>query len=37
MTEVNCAELLQKAKQWWSTEIIDMKPGSIRFRGFPIE
>jgi citrate synthase len=37
MTEVNSAELLQKAKQWWSTDIVDMKPGSIRFRGFPIE
>jgi citrate synthase len=30
-------DLLQKATQWWSTEIIDMKPGSIRFRGFPVE
>ncbi|VIO76962.1 Citrate synthase [Bradyrhizobium ivorense] len=30
-------ELLHKATQWWSTDIIDMKPGVIRFRGFPIE
>ena len=30
-------DLLQKATQWWSTEIIDMNPGSIRFRGFPVE
>jgi citrate synthase len=37
MTDTNTADLLQKAKQWWSTEIIDMKPGIIRFRGFPIE
>jgi citrate synthase len=37
MTEQTPAELLQKATQWWSTEIIDMKPGVIRFRGFPIE
>jgi citrate synthase len=37
MTEQTPAELLQKAAQWWSTEIIDMKPGVIRFRGFPIE
>ena len=22
---------------WWSTEIIDMAPGQIRFRGHPIE
>jgi citrate synthase len=37
MTEQASADLLQKATQWWSTEIIDMKPGVIRFRGFPIE
>ena len=37
MTEQNPADLLSKATQWWSTEIIDMKPGVIRFRGFPIE
>src|SRR5256885_17066737 len=24
-------------EQWWSTSIIDMKPGMIRFRGYPIE
>jgi citrate synthase len=34
---MKAAELVQKATQWWSTEIIDMKPGIIRFRGFPIE
>jgi len=37
MSEQKSADLLQKATQWWSTEIIDMKPGVIRFRGFPIE
>lgn len=37
MTDQGSAELLQKATQWWSTDIIDMKPGMIRFRGFPIE
>lgn len=37
MTDQAPADLLQKATQWWSTEIIDMKPGVIRFRGFPIE
>ncbi|MBO6636601.1 MAG: citryl-CoA lyase [Roseitalea sp.] len=26
-----------KAAQWWSTAIIDMKPGEIRFRGYAIE
>lgn len=29
--------ILDSAKAWWSTSIIDMKPGSIRFAGFPIE
>ena len=37
MTDQATADLLQKATQWWSTDIIDMKPGVIRFRGFPIE
>ncbi|PAY03716.1 citryl-CoA lyase [Bradyrhizobium sp. UFLA03-84] len=37
MTDQGAADLLQKATQWWSTDIIDMKPGVIRFRGFPIE
>ena len=31
------ADLIGKATEWWSTEIIDMKPGVVRFRGFPIE
>lgn len=25
------------AAQWWATSIIDMKPGEIRYRGYPIE
>ncbi|MCP3472721.1 citryl-CoA lyase [Bradyrhizobium sp. CCGUVB1N3] len=37
MTDQGSADLLQTATQWWSTDIIDMKPGVIRFRGFPIE
>ncbi len=37
MTDPKSADLLHKATQWWSTDIIDMKPGIIRFRGFPIE
>jgi citrate synthase len=37
MTDQGSADLLQKATEWWSTDIIDMKPGVIRFRGFPIE
>lgn len=30
-------ELLQKASDWWSTGIIDIKPGVIRPRGRPIQ
>jgi citrate synthase len=37
MNDQKSADLLKQATQWWSTEIIDMKPGVIRFRGFPIE
>jgi citrate synthase len=37
VSESRSADLLHKATQWWSTDIIDMKPGVIRFRGFPIE
>lgn len=37
MSNAQSADLIEKATQWWSTEIIDMKPGVIRFRGFPIE
>ena len=31
------AELLEKAKAWWSTSIIDIQPGKITVRGEPIE
>ncbi|GAB2913008.1 citryl-CoA lyase [Paralcaligenes sp. KSB-10] len=27
----------QASKDWWRTEIIDMKPGSIRYRGYAIQ
>ncbi|MHB2208545.1 citryl-CoA lyase [Methylobacterium sp. CM6257] len=37
MSDKNPAAILDSAKTWWSTAIIDMKPGSIRFAGFPIE
>ena len=26
-----------EVSDWWRTEIIEMSPGSIRYRGFPIE
>ncbi|MGB1025808.1 MAG: citryl-CoA lyase, partial [Rhodospirillaceae bacterium] len=27
----------QPSRDWWRTEIIDMAPGEIRYRGYPIE
>jgi len=35
MSENADAERL--ARDWWRTEIIEMSPGVIRFRGYPIE
>lgn len=37
MSDKDPEAVLDSAKAWWSTAIIDMKPGSIRFAGFPIE
>lgn len=37
METSKAADLVEQATAWWSTDIIDMKPGSIRFRGYPIE
>lgn len=34
---MNEAELLAQAKSWWSTQIIDVKPGAIGIRGYPIQ
>ncbi|QHI98982.1 citryl-CoA lyase [Xylophilus rhododendri] len=28
---------LQAAENWWATDIIDMSPGVIRYRGYPIQ
>jgi len=30
-------QLLQEAQAWWSTAIIDIRPGEIEVRGYPIE
>ena len=30
-------ETREKVRNWWSTEIIDMRPGKIRIRGEDIE
>lgn len=37
MTPSNDSEVLARAQAWWSTAIIDMHPGVIRFRGYAIE
>src|SRR4051812_1247444 len=33
----NSEQLLQDASSWWSTEIIDIEPGKINVRGYPIQ
>ena len=30
-------QLLEEASAWWTTEIVDIEPGHIRFRGYPIQ
>ena len=35
MTDTHTPEY--QAQQWWKTDIIDMRPGEIRYRGYPIE
>lgn len=30
-------QLLQEASDWWSTEIVDIHPGQISFRGYPVQ
>lgn len=37
MTEPTCEEQLDEAKRWWTTSIVDIHPGEIAFRGYPIE
>jgi len=37
MSSKSPEELVQAAKAWWSTEIIDIKPGQIGVRGYPIQ
>jgi citrate synthase len=37
MTARDGGDQVASVTTWWSTSIIDMKPGVIRFRGFPIE
>ncbi len=37
MSKTEDAELLRKASDWWTTSIIDIHPGQIAIRGYPIE
>jgi citrate synthase len=35
--ELDPAQLLQRASDWWTTALIDIRPGVIRPRGIPIQ
>ena len=35
--EQSAEELLDEARRWWRTDIIDVRPGEISLRGYPIE
>lgn len=37
MTAKTPEQLLDEARAWWSTQIIDIEPGSISVRGYPIQ
>ncbi|WP_404434626.1 citryl-CoA lyase [Microbacterium lacus] len=37
MTESSPDEILDEARRWWSTEIIDVRPGEIDLRGYPVQ
>ena len=37
MTTKTPEQLLQEASAWWTTEIVDIHPGKISFRGYPIQ
>ncbi|WCM94868.1 citryl-CoA lyase [Acidovorax sp. NCPPB 2350] len=37
MTTKTPEEVRQGVRDWWRTSIIDMAPGEIRYRGYPIE
>lgn len=37
MSDKTPEQLLQDASAWWSTEIVDIHPGEISFRGYPIQ
>ncbi|MEJ8815672.1 citryl-CoA lyase [Variovorax ureilyticus] len=37
MSDTTSADARKTAEDWWRTSIIDMSPGVIRYRGYPIE
>ena len=37
MSEESAEDIVHEARQWWRTDIIDVHPGEIALRGYPIE
>jgi citrate synthase len=37
MSDEHGEDELRKVQDWWSTEIINMRPGVIEFRGYPVQ
>lgn len=37
MSGESAEDLVAQARQWWSTDIIDVQPGEIALRGYPIQ
>src|SRR4249920_2798365 len=37
MSDVSASPATKTPEDWWSTSIIDMKPGAIRYRGYAVE
>src|SRR3954452_20857183 len=37
MSDVSVSRATKTPEDWWSTSIIDMKPGAIRYRGYAVE
>ena len=37
MTEESAEDVLAEARRWWQTDIIDVNPGEIDLRGYPVQ
>ncbi len=37
MSDRSAEEIVDDARNWWTTDIIDVKPGSIDLRGYPVQ